>query len=293
MARRKKKSKALSTLITLILVILASLFVKEQVQQTYEIPDGSMEAHFLDVGQGDSALFITEDGSVLFDASVSDAGATIVEYLKKHNVKELEYFVLTHPDADHIGGAVEVLENVTVKNIIMPDFAKDTKTYLTLLDKIEELDINVIEGLADDVYYVGDLEMKVLSPIEGREYENANNSSVVIMARFGNTKFLMTGDAEEEAEEWMLTEYSAATFKADVLKVGHHGSHSSTTVAFLKAVDPDYAVISCGEDNSYGHPHTETVENLDSMNVATLVTKDHGFIVFRSDGQTVSLAIDE
>ena len=292
MAKRRKKKgyKLLSTLIALLILFVGGYFAKDEiVPEQYEIPEGSMYVHFIDVGQGDSTLFMTEDGAVLVDASVKDAGPTIVEYLKKQGVTKLKYFILTHPDGDHIGGAIDVLNAFEVENIIMPDKTHTTKTYKNLLLRISELDINVIKGESGGVYNVGDLEMTMLSPVSGYKYgaDDNNNWSIVFLARFGNTKIMMTGDAEKEAEEIMLATYPASALKADILKVGHHGSHSSTTVGFLKAVDPDYAVISCGLDNDYGHPHAETMSSLRNAGVSVRITKDEGSIVYMTDGETI------
>ena len=290
MARRRKKShKLLSTLIAIVILIIGGYFAKDEiVPPSYEIPDGTMQVHFIDVGQGDSTLFVTEEGAVLVDASIEDAGPTIVEYLKKHGVTKLEYFVLTHPDADHIGGALEVINSIDVENVIMPNRSHTSKTYRNLLLRIDELDINVIMGESDNVYNVGDLEMTMLSPVKGREYSDNNNWSIVFLARFGNIKVMMTGDASREAEQILLETYDASALKADLLKVGHHGSNSSTTAGFLKAVDPQYAVISCSIDNDYGHPHSEVVSRLKNAGVTYRVTAEEGTIVYVTDGTSLA-----
>lgn len=290
MARRRKKShKLLSTLIAIVILIIGGYFAKDEiVPPSYEIPDGMMQVHFIDVGQGDSTLFVTEEGAVLVDASIEDAGPTIVEYLKKHGVTKLEYFVLTHPDGDHIGGALEVINSIDVENIIMPNRSHTSKTYKNLLLRIDELDINVIMGESDNVYNVGDLEMTMLSPVKGREYSDNNNWSIVFLARFGNIKVMMTGDASKEAERILLETYDASALKADLLKVGHHGSNSSTTAGFLKAVDPQYAVISCAIDNDYGHPHSEVVSRLKNAGVTYRVTAEEGTIIYVTDGTSLA-----
>ncbi|MBQ9121428.1 MAG: MBL fold metallo-hydrolase [Clostridia bacterium] len=291
MAKRKKKkgSKILSTIIALLILIVGGYFAKDEILPTsYEIPEGNMAVHFLDVGQGDSTLFMTEDGVVLVDASVSDAGPTIVEYLKKQGVSKIDYFILTHPDADHIGGAMDVLNAFTIENVIMPNKSHTSNTYKSLVARIDELGINVIMGESGGVYNVGDMEMTILAPVKGVEYSDNNNWSIVHMVRFGNVKILMTGDASKESENILLSTYTSAQLKADLLKVGHHGSSSSTTANFLKAVDPDYAVISCGLDNEYGHPHTEVVNRLENAGVTIRVTKDEGAIVYMTDGTTLT-----
>ena len=286
--RKKKSNKLLSAIIALLILFVGGYFAKDEIlPESYEVPEGSMYVHFMDVGQGDSTLFMTEDGAVLVDASIADAGPTVVEYLKKQGVSTIKYFILTHPDSDHIGGALDVLNAFTVENVIMPNKTHTTTTYKKLINRSDELDINVILGESGGVYNVGDLEIKILSPIAGREYSNNNNWSIVCMMRFGNTKVMMTGDASEEAESRLLTAYSAAELKADILKVGHHGSNSSTTAGFLKAVDPDYAVISCGLDNDYGHPHVEVMSRLNNAGLSIRITKDEGNIVYMTDGETI------
>lgn len=283
--RRKKSYKLLSTLIALLILILGGYFAKDEIlEPTYEVPEGNMAVHFLDVGQGDSTLFMVDEGVVLVDASVSDYGMKIVEYLKKQGVTKIDYFILTHPDGDHIGGARYVLDAFEVENIIMPNRSHNTDTYKYLIQQIDRLDINVIQGESGGVYNVGDLEMTILSPVKGEDYSNNNNWSIVHMARFGNVKILMTGDASSEAEKILLSTYPASQLKADILKVGHHGSHSSTTASFLKAVDPDHAVISCGQDNEYGHPHAEVYNRLEKAGITIRITKDEGTIVYMTDG---------
>ena len=290
MARRKKKKshKLLSTLIAIIILVLGGYFAKDELNPpSYEIPDGTMQVHFLDVGQGDSTLFVTDGGAVLVDASVKDAGPTIVEYLKKHGVTKLDYFILTHPDSDHIGGALEVVKSFEIENVIMPNRPHTTAAYRNLLEAIDERDINVIMAESDGVYNVGDLEMTILAPVKGREYSDNNNWSVVHIARFGNIKIMMTGDASKESESILLETYDVSVLKADLLKVGHHGSNSSTTAGFLKAVDPDYAVISCAIDNDYGHPHAEVVSRLKNAGVTYRVTAEEGTIVYITDGTSI------
>lgn len=292
MARKRKtktSKKLFTTIIAILIPLISGYFAKDElIPPTYELPEGNMAVHFIDVGQGDSTLFMVEEGVVLVDASVYQAGPTIVEYLKKQGVTKIDYFFLTHPDGDHIGGARDVLDAFEVENIIMPDKSHDTRTYENLLLRIEELDINVIKGETGSVYNVGDLEITILSPVAGHNYgrsdKDNNDWSVVFLARFGNSKVMMTGDATAETEEIMLKNHSTAEMKADILKVGHHGSHSSTTDEFLAAVDPDYAVISCGKDNDYGHPHTEVTDRLQKAGITIRITKDEGTIVYMTDG---------
>lgn len=245
--------------------------------------EGEVYFHFIDVGQGDAVLVTTPDGNMLIDTSESKAREALDEYLKAAGVEEIEYLVLTHPDADHIGNADFIIQNYRIKNIIMTDYAATSKTYERMLDAIEQSSANVIEGEAGFQFSLGALTNTIIAPNE--DYDDPNEMSIVIKSAYGETSVMLTGDAEKESEADSLKKWNAATFKCDILKVGHHGSVTSTTEEFLSAVDPDIAVISCGSGNRYGHPHDETVERLLAKGVEIYRTDEDGDIVFKTDGK--------
>ena len=255
----------------------------------YEVPEGSAQFHFIDIGQGDASLIIVGGKNILIDTGDKGGKTNLISYLAKYDVKEIEYFVVTHPDADHFASAAYVIDNYTVKNLIMSEFVKTTKMYeefISTIEKHEEINVISANENVGKSYYVSDLELKILAPL--KHYSDPNEESVVLIARFGNTKVMYTGDAEAITEKDMLAAYSSSTFKSDLLKVGHHGSSTSSTQEFLNAVSPTYAVISCGTDNKYGHPHTETMDKLNGMNIEIHRTDLEGSIVFESNGETIS-----
>ncbi len=241
--------------------------------------------HFLDVGQGDSTLIISGEGAVLIDTGSVSQGEWVAAYVNECT-RSLDYLILTHPHEDHMGGASAVLREVEVKNVIMPDAASDAAFFLRFLDLAEEQGINVIEATPGDVYAVGEMFLTLLAPWD-TEAENRNNVSVVTRVDVGNTAALFTGDAEWEVEEALLAE-NPAMLDCDLYHAGHHGSSSSSTAAFLEAVSPSVAVISCGRDNGYGHPHREVLSALAALDVAVFRTDLEGNLIFASDGETIS-----
>lgn len=249
--------------------------------------DGEVLFHFIDVGQGDSILVTSKDGNMLIDTSEQEAREDLDAYLKAAGVEKLKYLVLTHPDADHIGNADYIVENYDVENVVMTDHVATTKTYERLLDAIEERNVNVIVPKPGYEFSIGALKNTVIAPTE--KYDDPNEMSIVIKAVYGSTSVMLTGDAETESESDICRYWEADALKCDILKVGHHGSSSSTTEDFLKAVSPKIAIISCGEGNKYGHPHSEITDRLAEANVKVYRTDVDGSIIFRTDGNELQL----
>lgn len=243
-----------------------------------------LAVHYLDVGQGDCILAACDGEYMLIDAGDNNQGTKIQNYLTKQGVKKLKYAVGTHPDADHIGGLDVILYKFDCGTVMMTGQSKDTVTYRDVVDTMKQKGYRNTVPEPGDSFVLGSAECTVLSP--GKKYEDANNNSIVLRVVHGENTFLFMGDAEEEAETDILK--SGADVRADVLKVGHHGSRSSSSEKFLKAVDPSYAVISCGEGNSYGHPHAETLNHLRAMGVEVLRSDEQGTIVAVSDGSKIT-----
>lgn len=260
---------------------------------------GKMQIHFLDVGQGDCVLVLSNGKSMLVDTGDRDDtyNQKIINYLNDLNITTINYLVLTHPDADHIGGAPDVINNFTVEKCIMPDFVKTTKIFEDTLEALENNNVEVIDAnemvAAKDSnkFSVGEAECEVIAPL--KSYEDVNDASVVIYVSFGETGVLLTGDAEAESEADIVSTYSSKVLKADVLKSGHHGSRTSSSDAFLDLVDPKYAVISCGDDNKYGHPHSETLERYNSRDIEVLRTDIHGTLVMVTDGKNITFSSEK
>lgn len=252
------------------------------------VPAGEMQVTFLDVGQGDCTVVQTEGHAAVIDTGNNDQGEKVVSYLESEGIDTLDYLILTHPDADHIGGGDNVLEGLEVKKVIMPDVENDTKTYDEVAEDIDTYRVEVVHPQEGDTFPLGDAEFTVLCPEE--ELESAgdmNGSSVGIKLVHGENSFVMCGDAEERSEEAMVERFGSE-LECDVLKCGHHGSSTATTDEFLEKTDPVWAVISCGEDNSYGHPHAEVLDKLERADTQVYRTDRQGTIVAVSDGSKIT-----
>ena len=286
----RKLLRRLSMLLIIAMVgipFLGSISGESHVQasnQKKKTEASELAVHYLDVGQGDCILAACDGEYMLIDAGDNNQGTKIQNYLTKKGVKKLKYAVGTHPDADHIGGLDVILYKFDCGTVMMPDQSKDTAAYRDVVDTMKQKGYRNTVPETGERFMLGSAECTVLSP--GKKYEDANNNSIVLRVEHGENTFLFMGDAEEEAEADILK--SGADVKADVLKVGHHGSRSSSAKKFLQAVDPSYAVISCGEDNSYGHPHAETRNNLRAMGVDVFRSDEQGTIVAVSDGSKIT-----
>ena len=227
------------------------------------------------------------------DAGERGNDQTILDYLKANSVEKLDYIVATHPHSDHIGSMPKVIEGIKVDNIIMPKLPNSlvptTSIYQKLIKAIKASGAKVISAKAGDTYTLGDAKITIVGPVGTPE--DLNNASVVMKVVYGKNSFLFTGDAEEKSEKKILT--NGADIKADVLKLGHHGSSTSTSEEFLKVVSPSLALISCGKDNDYGHPHKETIEKLEKYNIPYERTDIKGTIVVGSDGEHLSTAFPD
>lgn len=252
------------------------------------VVEGTVEIHFIDVGQADAALIKTSEGNIVIDTGLDKTSDEFLDYLEGEGVDSVKYMIFTHPHDDHMGSAATVMTELEVENVIMNDRVSTAAFYEKALDVIEQKNINAIPAVIGDVYTVGGLKMTILAP-KAEEYkgDDINNSSIVILAEYGSTSFMFTGDAEDVSEEEILKTFGAESLKCDLLKVGHHGSPSSTTEEFLSALSPRYAVISVGK-NSYGHPSQEVLDRLSDHNVEYYTTMDEGSIVFVSDGTTLT-----
>lgn len=248
-----------------------------------ETADSKLEVHFVDVDQGDCILITCDGRSMLIDAGDNSKGTTVQLYLKKHDVESLDYVIGTHPDADHIGGMDVILYKYDCGTVIMPVKSSDTKTYREVIDTLDEKNYSITYPVVGTEYQLGGAKFVIAGP--SKEYEDDNNSSVIIKLTHGDNTFLFTGDAEELAEKDCI--FSGIDIKSAVLKIGHHGSHTSSSLSFLRAVNPKYAVISCGQDNEYGHPHAETLNNLRQFDCQVFRTDEQGSIVAISDGKTI------
>ncbi len=256
--------------------------------QSEPIPDGTMFVNFIDVGQGDCTLVYTNDAVILIDAGEDENSNHIIDFIKDKGIQRIDYCIASHPHSDHIGALPEVFKSFKVDTVIVPELPDDieptTKTYEKFLDSLENVN-NIMFATPGDVIEISDLRLEILGPV--KDYEDLNHMSVVSKITFGKTSVIVTGDTETVAEKDML-DVKGTDYSADILKVAHHGSRTSTCSEWLDAVDPDYAVISCGIDNSYGHPHSETVDLLEEYEIDYYRTDLLGDIIFESDGKNIT-----
>lgn len=257
------------------------------------VPEGSgapdLAVHFLDVGQGKSILIQAPEGNVLIDAGENNMGKQVVGFLRAHNATSLDIVIGTHPHSDHIGGLDVVIEEMNVKSVILPDIPDEivptTLTYTDLLMAIAKKGLKVTPAKPDDTYALGsDTTITILAPVA--QYRDLNNMSVVARLDHKDTSFLFTGDIEYASESDLMT--TGAALRTDVLDVAHHGSSTSGALEFLERVSPRIAVISCGVDNSYGHPHREVVERLQSLGTSIARTDLDGTVTVYSDGSDIT-----
>ena len=253
------------------------------------LPEGNIEIHFIDVGQGDGALIKTPEGNIIIDSGPKAQGDKFIQYLQNEGVTSIKYAIFTHPHEDHMGSAQFVLDAFEIENVIMNDRVSTSDYFEKALDVIEKKEINTICAKVGDVYSVGGFKMTVVAPNSDKYSESdTNNSSIIIFAEYGENSFVFTGDAEKASEAEVAQKYGAGGLDCDLLKVGHHGSSSSSTEAFLTCISPEYAVISVGEGNSYGHPTQEVLSRLEAHNINYYTTAQEGSIVFVSDGTALT-----
>jgi competence protein ComEC len=249
------------------------------------LPDGQLRVHFIDVGQGDSILVQTPDNhTLLIDGGNRGSGA--LAYLQAQGITSIDVMVATHPHADHIGGLVDVLRALPVRAVWTSGASHTTGTFEDFLDAIADARVPYHEAKRGDQIAVGELAaVALLSQSSAREL---NDTSLVLRLQLGQVAFLFTGDAERPSEERLLRE-QANQLPATVLKVGHHGSATSSSPAFLAAVHPQLAVYSAGRGNSYGHPHDQTIAQLETVGAQIYGTDQLGTIVIATDGSTLQV----
>ena len=269
-----------------IIVLLLCIFLLAgctEAVKTEKIPvtaGHEMQVHFIDVGQGDSILIESPSGkTMLIDGGVKGAGQQIVSYLKELGINKLDIVVATHPDADHIGGLIPVLDNMTIEQFYDSGKVHTSQTFEEMLTRIDEKNIPYhVPKIGDDIEFDKDVNVKVLNAND--QATDNNDASIVLKMTYGNVSFLLTGDAGVALEKEML-QYDV---KATVLKAGHHGSNTSSSEEFIQAVKPEVTILSYGEDNKYGHPHAEIVDRLQAIGSKIYATADLGTITVSTDG---------
>lgn len=296
-ARRRKDKK--STFIAFLALAFCFIFLlfesgalsdepqtEDNVDNTETVGDDLAEVHFINVGQGDCELIISENGStILIDAGEAEYGASVLAYLKDQGITHLDYLIATHPHSDHMGGLSTIItSDITIGSIIMPKIAEEytptTKTYERFLDSVSAKGYKLNAAKTEAFDFDGGKVNIYMTDYDG---DNMNNYSVVLRYDYGDSSFLFTGDIESKIEKELIE--LGADLDIDVLKVAHHGSSTSSCKKFLEASTPEYCVIECG-DNSYNHPHSDTVDKLRGYTDIILRTDINGHIVFMTDGKT-------
>ena len=298
MKKRTAKKRIPAWLYVLLVVILAVVSIwqarqneADQVEENRQVlpVDGTLTVRFLDVGQGDSALIVCSGQTMLIDGGSVSEGQFLVSRLSRLGVSELDYVVNTHPDEDHCGGLAGLLAKYPAQHVYSSVTEHTTKVFSNVVKYAEEQGQQIEVPQTGDSWYVGDASVTCIGPVG--TYSDSNNGSLVLRVDFGETSFLFTGDMEQKAEADLLD--SGADVRADVLKVGHHGSPTSSSQAFLGAVAPSIAVISVGEDNDYGHPNADVLSRLEALGAELYRTDTQGEIIVRSDGQTLTVTTDK
>ncbi len=243
------------------------------------------DVHVLDVGQGLSILIHSDGHYMLYDGGDSHKSSYVVSYLKQQNVPSLDCVVASHYDSDHLNGVVGVLNVFPTKQVWGPDYTTDTRVFRSFQNIVAEKEIEKILPSVGSTWQLGDASIQVLAPGSHR-YSDVNDYSIAIRITDGNTSFLVTGDAEAESETEMVA--SGLDLSCDVYVMGHHGSGTSTTWELLQKAVPEYAIASCGLGNSYGHPHAESMEKLQDMDISLFRTDLQGVIIASTDGNTIT-----
>jgi competence protein ComEC len=246
----------------------------------------TLQVRFLDVGQADSELIQCDGKSMLIDAGTNATATSLVATLKGLGITRFDVVVGTHPHEDHIGGLDNVISSFDIGIVYMPEVSADTDTFRDVLTAIKNKGLSITTPVPGTGFDLGKAHFTIFAP-NSASYDDLNNYSIVLRMDYGNTSFLFTGDAQALSEQEMLTK--GFNLKVDVLKVGHHGSSTSTLPAFLKAVSPRYAVIEVGKGNDYGHPAQVTLDDLRSAGVTVYRTDLNGTVTITSDGVSLNM----
>ena len=249
--------------------------------------DGQLQVHFLDVGQADATLLVHEDVTVLIDQGGWQR-SDVVGYLRSFGVEGIDLLITTNPHADHIGQFDQVMQAFQVDEVWWSGYIHTTRTFERAVAALEASDAAYEEPRAGDSATIGPLVIDVVNPHDDANFNDIHDSNLAFRISFGEVTFLFTGDAESATEARMVARHRAL-LDVDILQLGHHGSSTSTTQAFLDAVNPSYAIYSAGAGNTYGHPHREVIDRLNTAGIPIYGTDVHGTITVTTDGTTFEI----
>ncbi len=268
-------------LLLVVIVVISFFFFEGAVNRAKLLNSGDDFVRFIDVGQGDCVLIYSNGHAAMIDFGDNvDDGYGLLGDLRKYGIRELDCMIVTHYDSDHIGGADTVLSELKVKNLILPERRDDESTALSELDRaVIRRSPATYPATVGTVINIGEFELTIVAYYS--DEESSNSRSIVVMAKIGDKKFLFTGDADKKVEERMMED--GLLLDCDVFKAAHHGSRYSNTLEFLNYITPDYTVISCGRNNSYGHPNGEVLENLREVDSEVYRTDINGDVTFYVD----------
>ena len=278
----KKQNRLLSLILSLFLLLFT--LVPQSALTVKAEGNSEMAVHFIDVGQGNAILVQSGGQNLLYDGGDQSHADLIISYLQEQNVENIDYMIASHYDEDHIGGLVPCIDNFSISNIFGPDYVHTSNLFNNFMNTATANAIIVQYPSVGETFDFGTGSFTVLAP--NGISQNSNDNSLVIKLENGSNSFIFTGDAEETSEQDMIS--TGMNLDCDVLSLGHHGSASSTSWDLLEATSPSWAVISCGLNNSYGHPAEETMGKLSDMDIPVFRTDDQGTVIALSDGNTIS-----
>lgn len=297
MKRRKIINSKIITVAAVLLVAILSLFLTKNflpidkvfeesgLRNTQQASADKMYVSFIDVGQGNCTLLRCGGKAILVDSGEVGAAQTVINYIKNLGIDELNCVLVTHPHTDHMGAMTKILYEFKIDDLIMPEIPEEiiptNKTYEKFLTAVSDNAGNVIAAKPGETYSYGEMKLEIFAPL--RDYDNLNDMSAVSRISYGDTSVMFTGDATTTVEKDLLKKN--INYSATVLNVGHHGSKTSSSEAWLRAVNPKYAVICCGVNNDYGHPHSLITKRLEEFGIEYFETDLLGTIVFESDSK--------
>ncbi|NFI57046.1 MBL fold metallo-hydrolase [Clostridium botulinum] len=273
----------------LLFIIFAILFMIRYLNLNVNYYDcnNNIIVHYIDVGQGDAALIQVNNINMLIDSGPKESRNKILDYLQSLNIKKINYIVATHPHEDHIGNMAKIIKTYGLYKFYAPKIENTTSTFEKMIDALKDknLKINVIKKDTKSIDLGKNTDVTIFSPIKD-SYDNINNYSPVIKIQYGDTSFLFTGDAEKEVENEILLDLNN-NIRSDVIKIGHHGSSTSSSKSFIEKVNPSIAIISVGTDNKFNHPNKSTIDCLTKSNIKIYQTNKENTIILSSDGHNI------